>query len=152
MNPIINSSICASKHFISVAIISVSLYSPSLYYDRFNYLRYVISQSTHSPIPQSSAVNPIRPCIHPAIHLSIDLSMHRSSHSFIHPFIRLGHALSVELWLRASGPNGVVFYNGQMASGRGDFIALNLVDAFLEFRFNLGSGPAVVRCARSMNE
>ena len=57
----------------------------------------------------------------------------------------LGHALSVELWLRATGRNGVVFYNGQMASGRGDFIALNLVDRFLEFRFNLGTGTAIVR-------
>ena len=53
--------------------------------------------------------------------------------------------MSVELWLRATGRNGVVFYNGQMASGRGDFIALNLVDRFLEFRFNLGSGTAIVR-------
>ena len=51
----------------------------------------------------------------------------------------------MELWLRATGRNGVVFYNGQMASGRGDFIALNLVDRFLEFRFNLGSGTAIVR-------
>lgn len=38
--------------------------------------------------------------------------------------------------------SGVLFYNSQSARNKGDFIAINLIDGFLQFRFNLGSGIA----------
>ncbi|KFM59874.1 Pikachurin, partial [Stegodyphus mimosarum] len=41
--------------------------------------------------------------------------------------------------------NGVLFYNGYKMDGTGDFISLNLVNGYLEFRFDLGTGVAVIR-------
>lgn len=38
--------------------------------------------------------------------------------------------------------NGLLFYNGQMKSGKGDFISLSIVHGKVQFRFNLGSGIA----------
>lgn len=38
--------------------------------------------------------------------------------------------------------NGLILYNGQKKSGRGDFISLALVHGHVQFRFNLGSGIA----------
>ncbi|XP_013773558.1 pikachurin-like [Limulus polyphemus] len=42
-------------------------------------------------------------------------------------------------------PDGVLFYNGYKIDGTGDFMAISLVDGFVEFRFDLGTGPAIVR-------
>ncbi|RZF33915.1 hypothetical protein LSTR_LSTR012257 [Laodelphax striatellus] len=54
----------------------------------------------------------------------------------------VGRAFSLEVWFKAFAPDGVIVYNGQLNNGRGDFIVLNLVDGFLQFRFDLGSGVA----------
>ena len=51
-------------------------------------------------------------------------------------------AFSIELWFLTHASDGLLLYNGQLNNGRGDFISLNLVQAKLEFRFNLGSGIA----------
>ena len=37
---------------------------------------------------------------------------------------------------------GVVLYASQDGSNKGDFLSLNLVDGFVQFRYNLGSGFA----------
>lgn len=47
--------------------------------------------------------------------------------------------------LLANDSNGVIFYNGQRTDGKGDFISLALNDGILEFRYDLGKGPAVIR-------
>lgn len=47
--------------------------------------------------------------------------------------------------LLANDSNGVIFYNGQKTDGKGDFISLALNDGILEFRYDLGKGPAVIR-------
>lgn len=52
---------------------------------------------------------------------------------------------SIELWFLTHAKDGLLLYNGQLSSGRGDFISLNLVGGELEFRFNLGSGMAVIK-------
>ncbi|XP_027198561.2 pikachurin-like [Dermatophagoides pteronyssinus] len=41
--------------------------------------------------------------------------------------------------------NGLFLYNGERMDKTGDFISLNLVDGFVEFRFDLGSGAAILR-------
>ncbi|XP_043286401.1 agrin-like isoform X3 [Venturia canescens] len=51
-------------------------------------------------------------------------------------------AFSIELWFLSRSNDGLLLYNGQLSSGRGDFISLNMVRGKLEFRFNLGSGIA----------
>ncbi len=40
---------------------------------------------------------------------------------------------------------GLIFYNGQTSSGGSDFVSFGLDQGVPEFRFNLGSGAAVIR-------
>lgn len=49
---------------------------------------------------------------------------------------------SIEVSFMPKAPNGLIFYNGQMKNGKGDFISLNLARGYVQFRFNLGSGIA----------
>uniref|UniRef100_UPI00358F0C2B agrin isoform X2 n=1 Tax=Myxine glutinosa TaxID=7769 RepID=UPI00358F0C2B len=62
--------------------------------------------------------------------------------------------LTIEVVFFSRRPNGLVFYNGQKSSGRGDFISLALAFGYLEFRYNLGKGTAVLRSPKtvSLNE
>jgi len=53
--------------------------------------------------------------------------------------------ISMSLVLMANDSNGLIFYNGQKTDGKGDFISLSLNDGYLEFRYDLGKGPAVIR-------
>ena len=41
--------------------------------------------------------------------------------------------------------DGMLLYNGYTTDRMGDFISLGLVDGYVEFRFDLGTGPAVIR-------
>lgn len=52
---------------------------------------------------------------------------------------------SMTIVLLANDSKGVIFYNGQKMDGKGDFISLSLNDGILEFRYDLGKGPAVIR-------
>uniref|UniRef100_A0A8D3CN64 Agrin n=1 Tax=Scophthalmus maximus TaxID=52904 RepID=A0A8D3CN64_SCOMX len=53
------------------------------------------------------------------------------------------HLLTVVLM--ANDSNGLIFYNGQKSDGKGDFISLSLNNGILEFRYDLGKGPATIR-------
>lgn len=57
--------------------------------------------------------------------------------------------LSMTVTLMANDSNGLIFYNGQKSDGKGDFISLSLNDGILEFRYDLGKGPATIRSASS---
>ncbi|XP_029019587.1 pikachurin isoform X2 [Betta splendens] len=48
-----------------------------------------------------------------------------------------------ELTFRPSLPDGTLLYSDD--AGSGDFLAINLVDRYVEFRFDCGSGGAVIR-------
>lgn len=39
---------------------------------------------------------------------------------------------------------GLILYNGQTSDGTGDFISLGMRDRRIEFRLDVGSGPAVI--------
>jgi len=52
---------------------------------------------------------------------------------------------NIELVFKATHPDGVIFYNGYATDGSGDFISLALRNGTLEYRFDLGTGPAVIR-------
>ncbi|XP_036738492.2 agrin isoform X2 [Manis pentadactyla] len=56
-----------------------------------------------------------------------------------------GDRLALELVFLARSPSGLLLYNGQKTDGRGDFVSLALRDHFLEFRYDLGKGVAVIR-------
>nr|XP_036233101.1 uncharacterized protein LOC106619610 [Bactrocera oleae]XP_036233105.1 uncharacterized protein LOC106619610 [Bactrocera oleae]XP_036233111.1 uncharacterized protein LOC106619610 [Bactrocera oleae]XP_036233118.1 uncharacterized protein LOC106619610 [Bactrocera oleae] len=51
--------------------------------------------------------------------------------------------LELKIILKAEQPDGLILYSG--SAKHGDFIALSLTGGFVEFVFDLGSGPAVVR-------
>ncbi|XP_027144522.1 agrin isoform X7 [Larimichthys crocea] len=57
----------------------------------------------------------------------------------------LRQKLSMTVVLMANDSNGLIFYNGQKSDGKGDFISLSLNNGILEFRYDLGKGPAVIR-------
>ncbi|XP_037397457.1 agrin isoform X6 [Pygocentrus nattereri] len=57
----------------------------------------------------------------------------------------LRQKVSMTVVLLANDSNGMIFYNGQKTDGKGDFISLALNDGILEFRYDLGKGPAVIR-------
>jgi hypothetical protein len=50
--------------------------------------------------------------------------------------------------LNAASIAGLLLYNGQKVDGTGDFISLGLVNGIPEFRFDVGSGPAVIKSDR----
>ncbi|GFS51261.1 basement membrane-specific heparan sulfate proteoglycan core protein [Trichonephila inaurata madagascariensis] len=53
-------------------------------------------------------------------------------------------SFEVEIAFKPESMNGLLLYNGQKQE-QGDFIALVLNNGYVEFRFELGSGPAVIR-------
>nr|XP_019944749.1 PREDICTED: agrin isoform X3 [Paralichthys olivaceus] len=57
----------------------------------------------------------------------------------------LRQKVSMTVVLMANDSNGVIFYNGQKSDGKGDFISLSLNNGILEFRYDLGKGPATIR-------
>ncbi|XP_058858363.1 agrin isoform X6 [Acipenser ruthenus] len=64
----------------------------------------------------------------------------------LHAFgIDLMQKLSITVVFLAKDLTGLIFYNGQKTDGKGDFISLALNDGTLEFRYDLGKGPAVIR-------
>lgn len=52
--------------------------------------------------------------------------------------------MEFELTFRPSMPDGTLLYSDD--AGSGDFLAINLVDGYVEFRFDCGSGGATIRC------
>ena len=56
-----------------------------------------------------------------------------------------GLYLEVQIVFKPRSANGVILYNGERMDGGGDFVSINLVDGFVEFRFNPGNGPAIIR-------
>ncbi|XP_030588612.1 agrin isoform X2 [Archocentrus centrarchus] len=57
----------------------------------------------------------------------------------------LRQKVSMTVVFMANGSNGLIFYNGQKSDGGGDFISLSLNNGILEFRYDLGKGPATIR-------
>ena len=51
----------------------------------------------------------------------------------------------VDIVFKPTDRDGLLFYNGFSADRTGDFISLALRDGYLEYRFDLGTGPAIIR-------
>ena len=71
-----------------------------------------------------------------------------SGHSYLE-YPGLGRSsllfLEIELVIKPTKPNGVILYNGYTKDRQGDFISLTMVQGHLEFRFDLGTGPGILR-------
>ncbi|CAL8148206.1 unnamed protein product [Orchesella dallaii] len=68
--------------------------------------------------------------------------------------IRLGklagyHKLSLEVEIipYINYAHGVIIFSSQHANGSGDFLSLAVIDGYVEFRYDLGDGPAILRSA-----
>ena len=51
----------------------------------------------------------------------------------------------VEVVVKPETVDGLILYNGYQNDRKGDFISLTMRDGYLEFSFDLGTGPAVIR-------
>ncbi|CAB1336887.1 unnamed protein product, partial [Coregonus sp. 'balchen'] len=89
----------------------------------------------------------------PTIHASLTDATHhpsvrcnqREGTSASVPWAARDVIVSMTVVLMAIESNGMIFHNGQKTDGKGDFISLSLNDGILEFRYDLGKGPAVIR-------
>ncbi|GAB6018614.1 hypothetical protein CHUAL_000299 [Chamberlinius hualienensis] len=51
----------------------------------------------------------------------------------------------IEISFKPETPDGLILYNGQKQDGEGDFISLGMSRGHVEFRFDVGFGPAILR-------
>ena len=51
----------------------------------------------------------------------------------------------IEIVFKPDAKDGLLLYNGYRTDRTGDYISLAMRDSYLEFRFNLGTGPAILR-------
>ncbi|XP_075211994.1 terribly reduced optic lobes isoform X4 [Lycorma delicatula] len=54
----------------------------------------------------------------------------------------------IEISFKPEYPDGLILYNGQLTDGSGDFVSLGLKNGVPEFRFDVGSGMAVIRASQ----
>ncbi|XP_076059065.1 agrin-like isoform X2 [Oratosquilla oratoria] len=54
----------------------------------------------------------------------------------------ISEKFTIEIWFLTKALHGVILYEGQGPVDKGDFISLNLVNGYVQFRFDLGSGVA----------
>ncbi|XP_022092221.1 pikachurin-like [Acanthaster planci] len=82
-------------------------------------------------------------------------SFNGSSH-LVHQSLGKNHLsfLEIEVVFRPHQPTGVLLYSGQKFARAGDFVSLGMSDGHVEFRFDCGSGPAILRTSEpiSLNE
>ncbi|KAH9504451.1 Basement membrane-specific heparan sulfate proteoglycan core protein, partial [Bulinus truncatus] len=58
--------------------------------------------------------------------------------------------LDIMLSFRPESTDGLLLYNGQYVADSGDFVCFGLQQQVPEFRFDVGSGPAIIRGNRSL--
>ncbi|KAI1287382.1 Agrin [Halotydeus destructor] len=102
-----------------------------------------LSVSEHFSTRPTSAtpILPEKPIEHPSF----------SGDSYIElPRIQAYTRLSIELEFVTFSQNGIVLYNGQTATGDGDFVSISIKSSLVEFRFNLGSGATILKSAEKI--
>ncbi|KAK0045472.1 pikachurin [Biomphalaria pfeifferi] len=56
----------------------------------------------------------------------------------------------IEITFKPTSSDGTLLYNGFSRDRKGDFLSLSLQGGFLEFRFDLGTGPAILRSMETL--
>lgn len=86
-----------------------------------------------------------RLCETEVIHRQYDIpAFHGRSYVRLRP-LKAYHKLSMEMEFKSYSDDGILIYDQQKSDGQGDFVSLALVGGFVEFRYNLGNGPVVIR-------
>ncbi|XP_050524047.1 pikachurin-like [Daktulosphaira vitifoliae] len=62
--------------------------------------------------------------------------------------------LDLDITFKTQSPNGLILYEGYQKYGTADFISVYLINGYLEFAFDLGTGTAILRSPHiiSLNE
>ncbi|KAK9890325.1 hypothetical protein WA026_010423 [Henosepilachna vigintioctopunctata] len=76
-------------------------------------------------------------------------AFHGNSYIQLKP-LKAYYKLSIELEFKSYAHDGILIYNQQKYDGSGDFISLALVNGHVEFRYDLGNGPVVIRSANKI--
>ncbi|KAG5885807.1 hypothetical protein JTB14_001416 [Gonioctena quinquepunctata] len=71
-------------------------------------------------------------------------AFHGTSYVRLKP-LKAYHKLSIEVEFKSYTENGVLLFNQQKLDGLGDFVCLAIVNGFVEFKYNLGNGPVLIR-------
>ncbi|RWS29759.1 agrin-like protein, partial [Leptotrombidium deliense] len=89
--------------------------------------------------------------------VSIPETMSTSGASFIKPpylkMMRLNGFIrfTIEIEFQTFSENGIILFNGQSLSGKGDFVSIAIHNGHVEFKFNLGSGPVLLKSHRKID-
>ncbi|TRY72500.1 hypothetical protein TCAL_00311 [Tigriopus californicus] len=75
----------------------------------------------------------------------------RLSYVELEPLENVEHKFSLEIEFKARAINGILIYAQEKPNGLGDFISVALIDGHVEFRYNLGSGVAVMRTMKKIS-
>lgn len=59
--------------------------------------------------------------------------------------------LDMEITFKSTTGYGLVLYNGQRADGEGDFMGLYIIDGYVEFAYDLGTGIGIARSERPIS-
>ncbi|RUS83809.1 hypothetical protein EGW08_008421, partial [Elysia chlorotica] len=54
-------------------------------------------------------------------------------------------ALSIEVTFTSFNEDGIILFNAKFKNGSGDFVSLAIRHGYLEFRYDLGGGPAILK-------
>ena len=84
-------------------------------------------------------------CLFPGIDIHVPSFMGQSYMQYIGLRRTVLSFAVIEITFKPEDPNGMLLYNGYTTDRSGDFISLSLIDGYLEYRFDLGTGPAVIR-------
>lgn len=71
-------------------------------------------------------------------------AFHGRSYVTLKP-LKAYHKLSIEVEFKTHTYEALLLYNQQKPDGLGDFISLAIVNGFVEFKYNLGNGPVLIR-------
>ncbi|XP_067328854.1 basement membrane-specific heparan sulfate proteoglycan core protein isoform X5 [Anolis sagrei] len=66
------------------------------------------------------------------------------------PLTNIHYELRVDAEFKPLSPDGLILFSGGDGSPVADFVSLNMVNGYLEFRYELGSGPAVLRSPKPL--
>uniref|UniRef100_A0A670K0Z6 Heparan sulfate proteoglycan 2 n=1 Tax=Podarcis muralis TaxID=64176 RepID=A0A670K0Z6_PODMU len=66
------------------------------------------------------------------------------------PLTNIHYELRVDLEIKPLSPDGLILFSGGDGSPVADFVSLSMVNGHLEFRYELGSGTAVLRSAKPL--
>uniref|UniRef100_A0ABM5EK41 Basement membrane-specific heparan sulfate proteoglycan core protein isoform X2 n=1 Tax=Pogona vitticeps TaxID=103695 RepID=A0ABM5EK41_9SAUR len=66
------------------------------------------------------------------------------------PLTNIPYELRVDVEIKPLSPNGLVLFSGGDGAPVADFVSLNMVNGHLEFRYELGSGTAILQSAKPL--